>query len=208
LYNIKFYKKEKRKMLKNKRGITLVALVITIIVLLILAGITINLTIGEGGIIQTAQQAGKNYVEAAENEQTQLADFFNQTEGLIGSSVSSGSSDSSGTTNNDTSSNSTIINLGNKTNTVPASTFTWDVSSYEGYANFTVDNFLFVPKTLCVWVYGSISSGYPIYRDMTVSYDNSTGILTLGNCYISKDDGTGQNAAAAEITSVDAYLVK
>jgi hypothetical protein len=60
----------KRMDLKNKRGITLVALVITIIVLLILAGITISLTIGEGGIITLAQQAGKNYVavETAELE--------------------------------------------------------------------------------------------------------------------------------------------
>jgi hypothetical protein len=51
--------------------------------LLILAGITINLTIGDGGIIKTAQQAGKNYVEAAENEQNQLAEFWNETEEIV-----------------------------------------------------------------------------------------------------------------------------
>ena len=34
-----------------KRGITLIALVITIIILLILAGITINLTVGQRGIL-------------------------------------------------------------------------------------------------------------------------------------------------------------
>jgi hypothetical protein len=60
---------------KNKRGITLIALVITIIVLLILAGITINLTIGEGGIITIAQQAGKNYVQASAGEQSDIADL-------------------------------------------------------------------------------------------------------------------------------------
>jgi hypothetical protein len=60
---------------RNKRGITLIALVITIIVLLILAGITINLTIGEGGIITTAQQAGKNYVQASTDEKIQLGDL-------------------------------------------------------------------------------------------------------------------------------------
>jgi hypothetical protein len=57
---------------RNKRGITLVALVITIIVLLILAGITISLTIGEGGIITIAQQAGVNYATA---ETTELRDL-------------------------------------------------------------------------------------------------------------------------------------
>jgi hypothetical protein len=65
----------KRMDLRNKRGITLIALVITIIVLLILAGITINLTIGEGGIITIAQQAGKNYVQASVDEQTDLSDL-------------------------------------------------------------------------------------------------------------------------------------
>jgi hypothetical protein len=59
-------------LIRNKRGITLIALVITIIVLLILAGITINLTIGEGGIITTAQQAGKNYVQASASEQSDI----------------------------------------------------------------------------------------------------------------------------------------
>ena len=48
-------------MLKNQNGITLVALVITIIVLLILAGITISLTLGEHGLIQRAQNAGNTY---------------------------------------------------------------------------------------------------------------------------------------------------
>ena len=39
-------------MLKNKRGITLIALVVTIVVLLILAGISISLIVDKNGIIQ------------------------------------------------------------------------------------------------------------------------------------------------------------
>ncbi|MBO5478684.1 MAG: hypothetical protein J6A04_03090 [Clostridia bacterium] len=70
-------------MKSNKNGITLVALVITIIVLLILAGITINLTIGQDGILKRAQEAGKNYQDAAGYEQTQLAEFTNQAENII-----------------------------------------------------------------------------------------------------------------------------
>ena len=42
---------------KNARGITLIALVITIIVLLILAGVTINALSGENGIITKATDA-------------------------------------------------------------------------------------------------------------------------------------------------------
>ena len=48
---------KKKEKTKNK-GITLIALVITIIVLLILAGVTINLTLGENGIFRTAEMAG------------------------------------------------------------------------------------------------------------------------------------------------------
>ena len=42
---------------KQVKGITLIALVVTIIVLLILAGVAISLTIGQNGIITRAQTA-------------------------------------------------------------------------------------------------------------------------------------------------------
>jgi len=63
------------KMRKNEKGITLVALVITIIVLLILAGVTINLTLGENGIFRTAEQAARNYKDAEEKELGLLSEF-------------------------------------------------------------------------------------------------------------------------------------
>ena len=62
------------------RGITLIALVITIIVLLILAGITINLTVGQNGILNRAQEAGKNYKESEVRENVELALLDLQTE--------------------------------------------------------------------------------------------------------------------------------
>ena len=45
-------------MLKNNKGITLIALVITIIVLLILAGISISLVTGDNGLLKQATRAG------------------------------------------------------------------------------------------------------------------------------------------------------
>ena len=45
--------------LEKKRGITLIALVITIITILILAGVSINLIIGKNGIVERAQTTGK-----------------------------------------------------------------------------------------------------------------------------------------------------
>lgn len=64
-------------------GITLVALVITIIILLILAGITINLTVGQQGILRRAQEAGKNYQESANKEKSELDNLLNEVDDII-----------------------------------------------------------------------------------------------------------------------------
>lgn len=53
---------------KSNRGITLVALVVTIIVLLILATVSINLVLGENGIITRAKGA-KNLSEKSRNKE-------------------------------------------------------------------------------------------------------------------------------------------
>lgn len=55
-------------MLKNKNGITLIALVVTIVVLLILAGISISLIVDKNGIIQKSKDARRVTKEAAKNE--------------------------------------------------------------------------------------------------------------------------------------------
>ncbi len=60
------------KRLKNAKGITLIALVITIIILLILAGITLNVLWGEGGIIQQAEQARDEWERAEIEEKEQM----------------------------------------------------------------------------------------------------------------------------------------
>ena len=57
-----------RKLKKEIKGITLVALVVTIIVLLILSGVAISLSIGEDGIFKRAQDASKIYENASQNE--------------------------------------------------------------------------------------------------------------------------------------------
>ena len=70
--------KNKRKALKMNlkkkiQGITLIALVVTVIVLLILAGVAINLTIGDNGMFKRAQNAADTYQEASEREAIELA---------------------------------------------------------------------------------------------------------------------------------------
>ncbi len=58
--------------IKNESAITLVALVVTIIVLIILAGISISLVIGNNGIMQKAVKGREDYTGAAINEQQDL----------------------------------------------------------------------------------------------------------------------------------------
>lgn len=53
--------------MRNQKGITLIALVITIIVLLILAGVAISLTIGNNGLFNRAQNAADTWGEGEQN---------------------------------------------------------------------------------------------------------------------------------------------
>ena len=56
--------KNKRNYLKET-GITLIALVVTIVVLLILAGVSINALFGDNGIIEKAKEAQNKMDQAA-----------------------------------------------------------------------------------------------------------------------------------------------
>ena len=58
---------------KSERGITLIALVITIIVLLILAGVSIAMLTGDNGILTQATAAKKENIKGKEKEQIRLA---------------------------------------------------------------------------------------------------------------------------------------
>ena len=65
-------KQVKKKKQRNK-GITLIALVITIIILLILAGITISTLTGDNGILAKASEAKEKTMQANAEEQVEIA---------------------------------------------------------------------------------------------------------------------------------------
>ena len=65
--------------MKGEKAITLISLVITIIILIILAGVGINLSLGENGIFKRAKEAKNKYLTAQENEEKGL----NETENYI-----------------------------------------------------------------------------------------------------------------------------
>ena len=70
--NLKAKKSNKQKLMTNK-GITLIALVITIIVLLILAGVSIATLTGQNGILTQANNAKTQTEIANEKEAISLA---------------------------------------------------------------------------------------------------------------------------------------
>ena len=78
--------KTKEQKNENTKGITLIALVITIIILIILAGVTINLTLGENGIFSKAEQAKENYMVVANEEKEAVSNVEESIDELIGES--------------------------------------------------------------------------------------------------------------------------
>ena len=77
--------------MKNNKGITLVALVVTIVVLLILAGVSINLVLGDNGIIAKAKEAQRKSAEATQNDLIGMNELAQQLEGKLNGSTGSGS---------------------------------------------------------------------------------------------------------------------
>lgn len=69
-------------MLKSNKGVTLVALVITIIVLLILAGVSISLVVGDNGVLSNATNAADKTNQASVESAVGLAISSAQTQFL------------------------------------------------------------------------------------------------------------------------------
>ena len=60
------------KLIKKREGITLIALIVTIVILLILAGVSIAMLTGDNGILSQAQNAKNKTEEAERNEKLDL----------------------------------------------------------------------------------------------------------------------------------------
>lgn len=93
----------------TQNAITLISLIITIIILLILAGVTINLTMGDEGIFKLASNSVEKYENSAQKEEYDLA----QVNNYISNSRNSGYN---------------ITKLGEQTGTNPISI---DVTKYD-----------------------------------------------------------------------------
>ena len=126
-----------KKTSRREKGITLIALIVTIIVLLILAGVTINLAVNNQGIFNKAKTATGAYKNASEGERTGLDEAdkeiakYMPKEGTEGGSGSS-SSETSG------SGSITYTDSAGKTQTLKKDTPTSDYGTKIG--NTTITN--------------------------------------------------------------------
>ena len=73
------------KSIKEKRGITLIALAVTIVVILILAGVTIDAVFSENGIINKAKEAANSMNNAVANDQAELNDLLEELNKIMNS---------------------------------------------------------------------------------------------------------------------------
>ena len=154
---------KKHKIMSNKKikaeirekGITLVALIITIIVLLILAGITINSVVGSKGILTKSKEVTNDYKQAAKNEEeilntyeTEMAEMVKMQENLLKSG--------------EYAKETTKYNDGTKIATIPAG---FTVSGFDGEKS--INSGLVIYKgnlTGANWTTGKDSSGNDIKK--------------------------------------------
>ena len=80
---IRINKKSARRNYSNQTGITLIALVVTIVVLLILAGVSINAIFSENGIIKRAKDAQNKMDQATQNDLAQLDELDSWLENQV-----------------------------------------------------------------------------------------------------------------------------
>ena len=84
--------------LKKNKAITLIALVITIVILIILAGVVISLSLGNNGLFNKAKEAKEKYINAQDYEETEIARVSNEIDDYVdGNRNSNLASQTSGT---------------------------------------------------------------------------------------------------------------
>ena len=111
-------------MIRKENGITLLALIITVVIMIILAAVTVNVTLGDGGLVDQAKWAAEQTANSTQSEQEQLENVASQVNDII-AGISTGGSDTNSTGGEDTNSvetNSVDTNSVEETNTIDTNT--------------------------------------------------------------------------------------
>ena len=159
------------KILKEKKGITLIALVITIIVLLILAAVTLNLILGDNGIITKADEAktASNQKEVEEQLKLKVQEYLANNDGEFNrSGFLSSLTEFTNNGDNTVTKDGVTLSIGTKGEVAivnnsdnSSSLLTWDVS--EAQDNSVIMTYDSSTKTVTVSGNGSIMEQMPAY---------------------------------------------
>lgn len=191
--------------MKREKGITLVALVVTIIVLIILVGVSINLVLENNGIITIAKKAKQN-TELAKIEENAILGDYNNEIGKYANGIRE-------PINQTLISNNMIekIQLETLKYTFSAGTYTVytqtkniDLASIypDEYEKFNENNFSYEISELGNgYIKGDLYVGSYL-RKPNISYDNVTGTLSLSLSVLN-----GQSDYIKSI-NVNVYLFK
>ena len=108
----------------SERGITLLAIIITVVIMIILAAVTINVTLGDEGLVDQAKWAAEQTANSTQSEQEQLENVASQINGII-AGIGTGGGDTNSTGGEDTNSvetNTIDTNSVEETNSVDTNT--------------------------------------------------------------------------------------
>ena len=218
---IKINKKSARRNYSNQTGITLIALVVTIVVLLILAGVSLNAIFSENGIIKRAQDAQNKMDQAAENDQKGINELSNWLDSKINGN-SGGNTTGGNTTGGDD----------NPPTTTPKiSTLVGKVVDKNTKAEDAYGNKITIPKGFKVVAHGTVAGSatytysgdnIPAVQDGIViengtdenqfvwvpvgtikNKDNTTNTITLGRYEFDSNTGALKSNTPVQVASVE-----
>ncbi len=142
------FKKIAYKQRLQERGITLIALVVTIIILLILSGVTLNIALSDNGLFSKTKKAAEDYKEAQSEEEESIRQISTQLyseyvgakvegysptdneRGVTINGITSGLNNGNKDANGNTIANDNITDDGNQT--FKAEEMNWRVWDYDG----------------------------------------------------------------------------
>ena len=194
---------QKEKKRQANKGITLIALVVTIVVLIILATVSINTVLGDNGIISRAQKARDSYSNSQKSEDEQMAVLANEMAQYDTKGGGSGGGSDTPTKPAE-----------GITATVEGKTVTITKDNVATYLGKVVNNY--VPTTNSVTIGSTaytVSTQYRLYYvDFDGKYGEKNGVYLKADCtsnnYALEEDTTVSTADNVKIKALNPSLYK
>ena len=188
---------------RRNSGITLIALVVTIVVLIILATVSINTVLGDNGIISRAQKARDSYSNSQKSEDEQMAVLANEMAQYDTKGGGSGGGSDTPTKPAE-----------GITATVEGKTVTITKDNVATYLGKVVNNY--VPTTNSVTIGSTaytVSTQYRLYYvDFDGKYGEKNGVYLKADCtsnnYALEEDTTVSTADNVKIKALNPSLYK